>query len=200
MPTTAKPTIGVLALQGAVPEHLRTLHHIGATGLKVRQPEDLQGLHGLIIPGGESTTIGKLADRWGLTEAIQQATANGMGVYGTCAGAILAGSATALADGTPSPQTTFGLIDIHTRRNAFGRQMASCEVNLTVAGLAHPMNAVFIRAPAITHTGPGVRTLATYQGHGVIAQQGRILVSAFHPELTNDHRLHEYFISLLASD
>lgn len=192
-----KPTIGVLALQGAVPEHLKAIASLGATGVKVRRPEDLDGLHGLILPGGESTTIGKLADRWGLTQAIKEAVANGMGVYGTCAGAILAGQATSLADGTPSDQTTFGLIDIDTRRNAFGRQTASCEVDLAVTGLNEPMNAVFIRAPAITRTGPGVVTLATYAGHGVIAQQDRILVSSFHPELTGDTRMHAAFFQLL---
>lgn len=197
MSRSANPTIGVLALQGAVPEHLRILEHLGVTGVKVRQPEDLTGLHGLILPGGESTTIGKLADRWGLTEAIKAAVADGMGVYGTCAGAILAGQATTLADGTPSPQTTFGLIDIDTRRNAFGRQINSTEVDLRVTGLDTPMNAVFIRAPAITRTGPGVTTLASYAGHGVIAEHGRVLVSSFHPELTGDTRLHERFIRLL---
>lgn len=200
MPTPAKPTIGVLALQGAVQEHLTIIQALGATGVKVRQPEDLTGIHGLILPGGESTTIGKLADRWGLTQAIKDAVVDGMGIYGTCAGAILAGHTTYLADGTPSDQTTFGLIDIDTRRNAFGRQTASCEVDLPVTGLDTPMNAVFIRAPAITRTGPGVFTLATYQGYGVIAEQDRILVSSFHPELTQDSRLHEYFITLLPRD
>ena len=197
MSTLSQPTIGVLALQGAVPEHLSTLQRLGVTGVKVRQPEHLTGLQGLIIPGGESTTIGKLADRWGLTQAIQAAVADGMGVYGTCAGAILAGKATCLADGTPSDQTTFGLIDIDTRRNAFGRQAASCEVDLAVTGLSEPMPAVFIRAPAITRTGPGVQILAEYEHQGVIAQAGRILVSSFHPELTHETRLHEHFIGLI---
>lgn len=197
MAGSPRPTIGVLALQGAVLEHLTVLAHLGVHATKVRQPNDLRGLHGLIIPGGESTTIGKLADRWQLTQAIIEATANGMAVYGTCAGAILAGKATCLADGTPSAQTTFGLIDIDTRRNAFGRQRASCEVDLHVSGLDQPMNAVFIRAPAITRTGQGVTTLATYEGQGVIAVANRVLVSSFHPELTGDTRLHEYFLSLL---
>lgn len=200
MSPIAQPTIGVLALQGAVPEHLRILTSLGVAGIKVRQPEDLHGLHGLILPGGESTTIGKLADRWGLTEGIKDAVANGMGVYGTCAGAILAGQATTLADGTPSAQTTFGLIDIDTRRNAFGPQLNSTEVDLEVTGLDTPMNAVFIRAPTITRTGPGVTTLATYEGYGVIAEQGRILVSSFHPELTGDTRLHERFIACIQQD
>ncbi|WP_336248737.1 pyridoxal 5'-phosphate synthase glutaminase subunit PdxT [Stomatohabitans albus] len=193
----AKPRVGVLALQGAVVEHLHLLDTLGVTGTKIRQPEELAGLHGLIIPGGESTTIGKLADRWGLTDAIREAVATGMGVYGTCAGAILAGRSTVLADGTPSDQTTFGLIDIDTRRNAFGRQIASAEVDLDVQGLDEPMHAVFIRAPAITRLGPSVTNLANYSGTCVIAESDNILVSSFHPELTEDLRLHTYFLNKL---
>lgn len=189
--------IGVLALQGAVAEHLRSLETLGVTALKVRKTEDLEHLDGLVIPGGESTTIGKLADRYGLTGAIRDAAAAGMGVYGTCAGAILAGQRTYLAPGKPSEQTTFGLIDIDTERNAFGRQIASCEVDLSVTGFDEPVRAVFIRAPAIVRAGEGVEMLAQHEGCGVVARSGKILVSSFHPELTEDYRFHKLFLSLL---
>lgn len=185
--------IGVLALQGAFREHRWMLEACGAQVTEVRKAADLAELQGLVIPGGESTTIGKLMTEWGLLEAIRAKAAAGMGIYGTCAGMILL--AREIADST---QPRLGLMDVRVRRNAFGRQCESFEADLTVAPLGDvPLQAVFIRAPYIETAGPAVEVLATVGDHIVIARQGRLLASAFHPELTQDDRLHRYFLAML---
>ena len=183
---------GVLALQGDFREHRQALEHLGATTREVRRPADLIGLDGLVIPGGESTTISKLMTAHGLAEPIVDFAARGV-VFGTCAGLITVARAT--VEGFPP---TLGLIDIVARRNAFGRQVFSFEADLPVSGLeGGPLRAVFIRAPWVESAGPGVEVLATYQGHAVAARQGRVVVAAFHPELTDDTRLHELFIEMI---
>jgi len=185
--------IGVLALQGDFREHRRVLEGLGAATREVRRPADLEGLDGLVIPGGESTTIGKLMVEYGLVEAIRAFAGEGRPVYGTCAGLI------ALARDTVEhhDQPLLGLIDIVARRNAFGRQVHSFEVDLPVAELGpEPLRAVFIRGPWIERAGPGVRVLAEYGGHGVAAEEGPVLVTAFHPELTADTRVHRHFLEM----
>ena len=187
--------IGVLALQGAFREHSEALRALGAEVVEVRLPEHLDGLDGLIIPGGESTTIGKLAALYGLDEAIRRFNQDeGRPVYGTCAGMIY------VARDAGRPQPVLSLIDVGVERNAFGRQIDSFEADLPMPVLGEtPFPAVFIRAPLISHTGPGVQTLAALpDGTVVAAQQGRTLVTAFHPELTDDLRVHRYFLDLCA--
>ncbi len=201
-PSGDGPVIGVLALQGDVLEHLRMLAAAGARPRAVKRPDELDDLDGLLIPGGESTTIGKLAELYGLLEPLRERLAAGLPAFGTCAGAILLGRATARADGTRSEQPLLGAIDIVTRRNAFGRQVASFEADLEVAGVdGGPMHAVFIRAPWVEEHGPEVEVLASVGtplgDKVVVARQGRVLVCAFHPELTADGRLHELFVDLV---
>lgn len=205
VPAGDGPRVGVLALQGDVLEHLRMLVAAGARPVQVQRPADLEGLDGLLVPGGESTTIGRLAEMYGLLAPMRERIAAGLPAFGTCAGAILLGSATMRHDGRPSDQPLLGVMDLVTRRNAFGRQVASFEADLEVAGVAGgPMHAVFIRAPWIEEHGPGVEVLAVAAtplgDRVVVARQGRILVSAFHPELTDDGRLHELFVAMLAGD
>jgi len=188
--------IGVLALQGAFREHLEALRALGAEGVEVRLPRALEGLDGLIIPGGESTTIGKLAALYGLDVAIRQFSLEaGRPVYGTCAGMIL------VARDAGRPQPVLALIDLSVRRNAFGRQVDSFETDLAIPALgAEPFPAVFIRAPSIGDVGPGVAVLARLaDGTPVAAQEGRVLVTSFHPELTGDLRLHRYFLDQCAA-
>ena len=196
------PVVGVLALQGDVLEHLRMLAAAGARPRMVKRPADLEGLDGLLLPGGESTTIGKLAEMYGLLEPLRKRIADGLPAFGTCAGAILLGRAALRADGTPTEQPLIGAIDIVTRRNAFGRQVASFEADLEVAGVEGPVHAVFIRAPWVEEHGPQVEVLAaapTPLGDKVVvARQGRVLVCAFHPELTTDGRLHRLFVGMVA--
>jgi 5'-phosphate synthase pdxT subunit len=185
--------VGVLALQGDFREHRVMLERLGARTLEARRPEDLAGLDGLVIPGGESTTIHKLMAAHELAEPIKAFAAKGGAVYGTCAGLIIVARET--VEGTPP---TLGLMDIVARRNAFGRQVRSFEADLEVDGLgAAPVRAVFIRAPWIESAGPCVEALATHQGHIVAAREGGVLVTAFHPELTDDTRLHELFIATI---
>lgn len=187
-------TIGVLALQGAFIEHRQALERLGVDTREVRLPEQLEGLSGLIIPGGESTTIGKLAVTYGLIEPIRAKAAGGWPVWGTCAGMILlARDIGALA------QPLVGLMDVTIRRNAFGRQVESFETLLDVPELGGgaPFRAVFIRAPAIERVGPGVQVLARLSnGTIVAARQGNLLATAFHPELTDDLRFHQYFVRM----
>lgn len=189
-----KTRVGVLALQGAFREHLTILRALGVQAGEVRLPEQIVGLDGLIIPGGESTTIIKLAELYGLREAIARAAAAGMGLWGVCAGLIVI--ARALTGNAPKP---FGLLDIKVARNWFGRQIESFEADLPVAGLSQePFPAVFIRAPAIVSVGNNVQTLASLpEGIPVAVVSGKILGTAFHPELTADTRLHEFFLNLL---
>jgi pyridoxal 5'-phosphate synthase pdxT subunit len=181
--------IGVLALQGAFREHRIMLEALGCTVREVRLPKHLEGLDGLVFPGGESTTIGKLMVHYGFLEALRQYHANGGAIFATCAGAILL--ATEIAD---SDQPRLGLLEMRVKRNAFGRQVDSFEVPLSVRGLKTPFPALFIRAPVLESVGQGVEVLATYQDQIVLAQSGRLLAGSFHPELTKDTRLHQYFL------
>ena len=177
--------IGVLAVQGNFREHAAMLRRLGAEATEVRKPEQLAGLDGLVIPGGESTAILKLVRLYGLEQAIRRFEAP---IFGTCAGMIL------LA------RDHLGLVDLSVRRNAFGRQVASFEVELDVAGEDEPLTGVFIRAPWIEEAGPGVEILAEHDGHPVLAREGRILVAAFHPELTDDTRVHERFLRMVEEE
>lgn len=183
--------IGVLALQGDFAEHIEALRRLGVEAVEVRLPEHLDGLDGLILPGGESTTIGKLLGDFGLLEPLQQRAAEGWPVWGTCAGAILLAS-----DIGGSEQPRIGGVDIGVRRNAFGRQLQSFEADLSVPELgARPFHAVFIRAPVIEWVGGQATAVAKLDdGRVVAARQGRLLVTCFHPELTDDERFHRYFI------
>ena len=185
--------IGVLAVQGAFIEHEKALARIGAEPVEVRLPQHLDDLGGLIIPGGESTTIGKVAKRWGLMEPIRAFARPGRPLWGTCAGMIL--MAKDVMDSMPG-QPTLGLMDIAVRRNAFGRQVDSFEADLEVSALGEePFHAVFIRAPLVERVEDGVEILAQLDdGTVVAARQGNLLVTAFHPELTGDDRFHRYFL------
>lgn len=183
---------GVLALQGDVREHVRALESAGASAVPVKGQDELADIDALVIPGGESTTIGKLLDRFELVDPIRARMAGGMAVYGTCAGAILLADRVVGRDAVP---TTVGGLDIAVRRNAYGRQTDSFETDLVVSGIDSPFRAVFIRAPIIEAIGPDVETLAEHDGAPVLVRQGRIYASTFHPELTGDARIHEMFVS-----
>jgi 5'-phosphate synthase pdxT subunit len=189
-PLTARA--GVLGLQGDFAEHLATLDRLGVEAVDVRRPEQLDEIDALIIPGGESTTIGKLAQEYGIIEKLRDRVAQGMPVWGTCAGAIF------IAKDVPGhPHPLASLMDMTVERNAFGRQVDSFEKDLDVPLLGpDPFHAVFIRAPVITRVGPGVEVLARVGDSVVAARQGRLLATSFHPELTHDDRFHRYFLSL----
>ena len=185
--------IGVLAIQGDVIEHQAVLRRLGADEVEVRVPGDLAGVDGLIIPGGESTTIGKLMVQYGLDRAIPDAVQKGMAVYGTCAGMILLAKR---ASGGEPP--LLRVMDIEVARNAYGRQVDSFETDLEVPVLGPPpLHAVFIRAPVIEEVGRGVEVLASLNGRPVLAREGRLLVSSFHPELAPDDRVHRYFLDVI---
>lgn len=185
--------IGVLALQGAFREHCLMLARCGVEAVEIRRPEEIDQVAGMIIPGGESTTIGKLMVEWGLMDKIKQRAAEGMAIYGTCAGMILLSKNIVGSD-----QPRLGLMDTVVQRNAFGRQRESFEAALYVAEFGEePVQAVFIRAPFIESAGPGVNVMAEVNGKVVIARQGKMLVTAFHPELTHDDRIHKYFIAMI---
>jgi pyridoxal 5'-phosphate synthase pdxT subunit len=191
----SNPVIGVLALQGDVREHLTALAGAGATPLPVRRPEELERVDGLVLPGGESTTMSKLAQTFGLLEPLRARVRGGMPAYGSCAGMIML--ANKILD-PRSGQETVGGIDMIVRRNAFGRQNESFEAALEVEGVeGGPVEGVFIRAPWVESTGAEVRTLASYEGHAVAVRQGNLLATSFHPELTGDHRVHEAFTDLV---
>ena len=175
--------IGVLAVQGNFREHAAMLRRLGAEVVEVRMPSQLDGLDGLVIPGGESTTFTRLMRLYGLDEALRDFDRP---VFGTCAGMIVL------------DRNHLGLVDLEVRRNAFGRQVASFETDLELPGQDEPLRAVFIRAPWIEDVGPDVEVLAEVDGHPVLARQGRFLVAAFHPELTDDTRLHELFLEEVA--
>lgn len=198
--------IGVLALQGAFAEHVRMLRQLGANAVEVRKASQLADLHGLIIPGGESTAISLIAGRWGLLEPLREWVQAGKPVWGTCAGLILL--ADRIEGGRPGGQALIGGLDVTVSRNHFGRQIDSFrqEIGMTESGSgldAAPYPAVFIRAPAITAYGPQVRPLATLSTGGgtitVAVRQGNMLATAFHPELTTDMRWHRYFLALVKS-
>ncbi|HEY6566021.1 MAG TPA: pyridoxal 5'-phosphate synthase glutaminase subunit PdxT [Actinomycetota bacterium] len=181
---------GVLALQGDFREHARALQGAGASVTEVRLPSDLSDVECLVIPGGESTTMGKLAHAYGLVEPVRDRAAAGMPIFGTCAGMIV------LARRVQGGEPLFGLMDIGVQRNAYGRQVDSFEDDVTVEGIEHPVRGVFIRAPRITDVGPGVRVLAEHEGTPVVLQEGALLVSSFHPELVGETGLHRYLLEL----
>jgi len=186
--------IGVLALQGAFREHIVMVRQLGAEALPIRWPEQLKGLDGLIIPGGESTTIGKLMTEYKLGEEVQKLAAEGSPLFGTCAGMVLLAKRVIGLDLQP-----LAVLDIEVRRNAFGRQVDSFETELLITVLGqNPFPGVFIRAPWIERSGDGVESIAQLQDGTIVAAKGEnILVSAFHPELTDDTRLHEYFLNIV---
>ena len=183
--------VGVLALQGDVREHLRALESAGATALSVKTPEQLAEVDALVLPGGESTTIGKLLDRFELLGPLRTRGRAGMPLYGTCAGLILMAAEVVGPQDAPN---RIDVMDVAVRRNAYGRQVDSFEADLEVAGLDAPFTAVFIRAPLIERVGDGVEVLATYDGAPVLVRQGHLTASSFHPEMTGDGRLHEMFV------
>ena len=184
--------VGVLALQGDVREHVRALTELGAHAVEVRGPDDLAAVDALVLPGGESTTIAKLIDFSGLFEPVAERLDAGMPALGTCAGMILL--ANEVLDGR-ADQRSFGAIELAVRRNAFGRQVDSFEVDLDIAGLAGgPYPAVFIRAPYVERVGDDVEVLAQVDGHPVLCRAGPIMVASFHPELAGDLRLHQLFM------
>jgi 5'-phosphate synthase pdxT subunit len=183
--------IGVLALQGAVTEHMRSIQAAGGEPVAVKRTEQLDELGGLIIPGGESTTIGKLMRKYGFIDAIRSFSGQGKPVFGTCAGLIV------LAERIEGQEEAhLQLMNMTVARNAFGRQRESFETDLPVKGIDEPIRAVFIRAPLIKEVAPDVDVLSTYNGEIVTARQGHLLASSYHPELTDDCRLHAYFLNM----
>ncbi|WP_371614999.1 pyridoxal 5'-phosphate synthase glutaminase subunit PdxT [Streptomyces sp. NBC_00454] len=192
---TNTPVIGVLALQGDVREHLIALASADAVARPVRRPEELAEVDALVIPGGESTTMSKLAVLFGMLEPLRERVRAGMPVYGTCAGMIML--ADKLLDGRED-QETLGGIDMIVRRNAFGRQNESFEAQVDFAGIdGGPVEGVFIRAPWVESVGACAEVLATYDGHTVAVRQGNVLATSFHPELTGDDRVHAYFVDMV---
>ncbi|MFM9874302.1 MAG: pyridoxal 5'-phosphate synthase glutaminase subunit PdxT [Fimbriimonadaceae bacterium] len=186
--------VGVLAIQGSFSKHIESLlrsRHPADQISEVRTPDDLDQVDRLIIPGGESTTVGLLMQHTGLDKAIIDRAKKGLPIWGTCMGMIMLA-----AEIEVKTQFSLNLLDITVRRNAFGAQVHSFETTLDFAGLNEPLEAVFIRAPIVTRTGPNVKTLATYQDKNVAVQQGKILGTSFHPELTDDTRLHKYFLNI----
>lgn len=202
--------VGILALQGDFQEHVRAISEIGARPKLIRRPEDLPGISGLVLPGGESTTLGMLLDSSELREPVGKLLASGLPVFGTCAGMILL--ARTVIDGR-SDQQTFGTLDIDVRRNGFGRQRQSFECDLEVTGLDEKLPAVFIRAPVVERVGPAVVVLSEIEagsaGHlipsgsamtPVLVRQDQVLAAAFHPELTTDRRLHRIFLEMIEKE
>ncbi|OMF70438.1 pyridoxal 5'-phosphate synthase glutaminase subunit PdxT [Paenibacillus glucanolyticus] len=186
--------VGVLALQGAVAEHIRSISLAGAEGVPIKRREQLQDVDGLIIPGGESTTIGKLMRKYGFMDAITQFSTQGKPIFGTCAGLIV------LAERIQGDEEAhLKLMDITVARNAFGRQRESFETDLDVKGIDEKVRAVFIRAPLILEVGAGVEVLSTYKEEIVTARQRHLLAASYHPELTDDYRLHQYFVEMVRS-
>ena len=186
-----RPRVGVLSVQGAFAEHERMLAATGADPVDVRTPGALEGLDGIVLPGGESTTLGPVAESAGLLGPLRAAIADGLPALGTCAGMIMLARAT-----TGGAQPLVGGMDIVVRRNAFGRQRSSFETSLEVPALGpQPVEAVFIRAPWIEEAGPGVEVLAEHAGHPVAARQGGLMVTAFHPELSGERRFHEWLVA-----
>jgi 5'-phosphate synthase pdxT subunit len=194
------PVVGVLALQGDVREHLATLSALGAQAVTVRRPEELAAVDALVVPGGESTTMAKLAARFGLLEPLRAAVAGGLPVYGSCAGMIML--ADRLLDAPPD-QVTVGGLDVTVRRNAFGRQIDSFESQVRIDGVdGGPVHAVFIRAPWVEQAGEGVQVLGRVVGGAadgriVAVRQGDLVATSFHPELTGDRRVHALFVDIV---
>lgn len=200
---SGRPTVGVLALQGDVPEHLAALEAAGARAVPVRRPHELDSVDGVVLPGGESTTIDKLLRAFDLDEPLRAALVAGLPAYGSCAGMILL--ARRVVDGAPG-QRTLGALDVTVRRNAFGRQIDSFETDLVVDGVedarTRPVHAVFIRAPWVEEAGDGVQVLARVPsgaaaGRIVAVRQGDVLATSFHPEITGDDRLHRLFVRIV---
>lgn len=191
---SGRPLVGVLALQGDVREHVGALDRLGVDSRRLKRPEDLAGIDAVVLPGGESTTIGRLAERTGILAPLRELVGGGVPTLGTCAGLILASRA--VTEGT---QPLLGILDVVVARNAFGRQNESFETDLPVTGLDRPFPAVFIRAPWVAEVGGGVEVLATVEGHPVMVRQGTVLGLSFHPELTDDLRIHTMLIDLLRS-
>jgi len=187
------PIVGVLALQGDFREHLAVVRRLGAVGREIRLPEDLAGIDALIIPGGESTTIGKLAARFDLMEPLRDMINAGLPTYGTCAGLIFASCTV-----TEGSQPLLGVLDVVVQRNAFGRQNESFETDLEIEGFDTPFHAVFIRAPWVEKVGGEVEVLASVQGHPVMVRQDNIIGTSFHPELTEDDRIHQMLIEMIS--
>jgi 5'-phosphate synthase pdxT subunit len=193
---SSRPRVGILAVQGDVAEHAAALRDIGAEPVEVRLPRDLAGVEALIVPGGESTAMRRLIDAYGLAEPILGLAASGAPMWGTCAGMILL--ARRIADGD---RPVLPLLDIEVRRNAYGRQLDSFEADIDVPALGdEPLHAVFIRAPIVSDVGPGVEILATDPlGRTVAVRQGRLLATAFHPELTGDRRFHRALVEMIGT-
>jgi pyridoxal 5'-phosphate synthase pdxT subunit len=187
-------TIGVLALQGDFAMHARALKRCGVEVVEIRKPEQLEDIDGLVMPGGESTTLLKLMEAWGFVPALEKFHGAGKPIFGTCAGLILAAR-----DVSNPAQLSLNLIDVGVERNAYGRQRESFETRgtATLDGRPVPIEMVFIRAPRIRRVGPGVETLASHGGEAVMARQGSVLVATFHPELTDDATVHEYFCRMV---
>jgi 5'-phosphate synthase pdxT subunit len=189
--------IGVVGLQGDVREHISALGSAGATAVVVKHPEQLADVDGAILPGGESTTIGKLLDRFGLMEPLRERAAGGMPLYGTCAGMILMAAEVVGPEAAPD---RLGVMDISVRRNGYGRQVDSFEVDLDIEGLDEDFRAVFIRAPIVERVGDAIEVLATVDGAPVLVRQRNLLASSFHPEMTPDARVHEIFVNMANKD
>ncbi|GMA50726.1 pyridoxal 5'-phosphate synthase subunit PdxT [Alicyclobacillus contaminans] len=185
--------IGILALQGAVREHQQMLEKLGAETVLIKKPEHLDGIEGLVVPGGESTTMGKLLREYDLLQPIKAMGEQGLPVFGTCAGMIVMAKRIQGAD-----EPHLGLMDVEVNRNSFGRQVNSFETDLDIPAIGEqPFPAVFIRAPHVTEVGDSVEVLARYEDRVVAARQGRLLALSFHPELTGDDRLHRYFLDMV---
>jgi 5'-phosphate synthase pdxT subunit len=188
--------LAVLALQGAFRAHVQRFVELGVDVVEARVPRDLSGVDGLVVPGGESTTMSNLLASSGLFDEVKARLSDGLPVFGTCAGMILL--ATEVLDGRPD-QRSFGALDATVRRNGYGRQLDSFETDLDVAGLEAPFHGVFIRAPRVESVGPAVEVLAGHHGDPVLVRQDRVMAAAFHPELTDDGRLHATFVELVRS-
>lgn len=189
----AKPKIGVLDIQGDVPEHVRALEAAGAEAVRVKTREALDAVDGLVIPGGESTTVGMLLERFELMEPLRERIAEGMPLFGTCTGLILMAKE---IEGSRQPR--IGCLDVAVRRNAYGRQVDSFEADVNVADVAgEPVRAVFIRAPQITRVDPGVEVLAEGEMGPLLVRSGKLLGATFHPEMTDDARIHELFVRMV---
>ena len=187
-----KPTVGVLALQGGFAAHAAILESSGARACEVRTADQLASVDALVLPGGESTTISMMLERSGLLEPLRDRLRSGLAAFGTCAGMILL--AAEVVDGRPD-QHALGTLDITVRRNAYGSQVESFEAEIEVDGLSEPFPAVFIRAPAVERVGPDVEVLARYEGRPVLCRSGSTTVAAFHPELSDDGRIHAAFLA-----
>ncbi len=190
--TSSVRRVGVLALQGDFREHLSVLNELGAHTVEVRVPHDLESVDALIVPGGESTTIGRLATLYGMIEPLRKHIKHGMPTLGTCAGMIFLASRV-----TDGDQPLIGALEASVERNAFGRQNESFEVDIPVKGLGDPVRAVFIRAPLIEEVGDGVEVLARHRGRPVFVRQANVMATSFHPELTEDRRIHQMLLDSL---